>query len=449
MKKKILIGVGILAVLAAIVYANLNFTKTGGLSVTTEKIARRDLEAIVTASGTIQPIRSLNVGAESPGRVVDLQVHEGDIVKEGQFLLQVDPRNLQISADSMSAGLAAARSQIEETQRSLDNLKLQSLQAKAAFDRQEGLLKSSLTSREAYENAKSAYDMSKVGVAQAEQSIRTQETRLKQQEAGVQNAQYDLSKSRLTSPINGVVTKRSVELGEMVSGSQFSASNLITIADMSVVVAEIQVDETDIPNVRAGQVAKVTIDALPDQTFTAKVTEVGNSPIAASGASSGARATDFKVKVTLDKEIKGVRPGFTCTAVITTATRSKVISLPIQAGTVREMVIDEKGQIVRPPAGRAGQPPKPTTMAAATELKPGETRKEIEGVFLVKDGHAVFTPIKSGIAGDKYYEVLEGLKEGDEIITGPFASVRTLKDGDAVKSSGGVTPAGAPKPGSK
>ena len=121
MKKKILIGVGILAVLAAIVYANLNFTKTGGLSVTTEKIARRDLEAIVTASGTIQPIRSLNVGAESPGRVVDLQVHEGDIVKEGQFLLQVDPRNLQISADSMSAGLAAARSQIEETQRSLDN----------------------------------------------------------------------------------------------------------------------------------------------------------------------------------------------------------------------------------------------------------------------------------------------------------------------------------------
>src|SRR5580765_2861363 len=131
MKKKILIGVGILAVLAAVAYANLNFTKTGGLSVTTEKIARRDLEAIVTASGTIQPIRSLNVGAESPGRVVDLQVREGDVVKEGQFLLQVDPRNLQISADSQAAGLAAARSQIEETKRSRDNLKLQLAQSEA------------------------------------------------------------------------------------------------------------------------------------------------------------------------------------------------------------------------------------------------------------------------------------------------------------------------------
>jgi HlyD family secretion protein len=448
MKKKILIGVGILAVLAAIVYANLNFTKTGGLSVTTEKIALRDLEAIVTASGTIQPIRSMNVGAESPGRVVDLQVREGDTVTQGQFLLQVDPRNLQIQSDSQTAGLAAARSQIEETRRSLDNLKLQLTQSEANFKRQEGLYKSSLTSREIYENAQNDLNMKKGAVAQTEQSIKTQETRLKQTEASVQNAAYDLSKLRLTSPINGVVTKRNVELGEMVSGSQFSASNLLTIADMSVVVAEIQVDETDIPNVRAGQVAKVTIDALPDQTFTAKVTEVGNSPIAASGASSGARATDFKVKVTLDKEIKGVRPGFTCTAVITTATRAKVIALPIQAGTVREMVIDEKGQIVRPPAGRAGQPAKPT-MPAATELKPGETRKEIEGVLLMKDGHAVFTPIKTGIAGDKYYEVLEGLKEGDEIITGPFASVRTLKDGDAVKPSGGTTPAGAPKPGSK
>jgi HlyD family secretion protein len=445
--KKILIGVGILAVLGAIVYANLNFTKSGGLSVTSEKIARRDLEAIVTASGTIQPIRSLNVGSESPGRVVDLQVREGDIVKEGQFLLQVDPRDLQIMVDSQTAGLAAARSQIEETRRSLDSLRLQAAQAEAAFRRQEGLLKNSLASRETYENAKSAFDMATVAVKQAEQSINTQVTRLQQQEASVQNAQYDLSKSRLTSPINGVVTKRSVELGEMVAGSQFSASSLITIADMSVVVAEIQVDETDIPNVKAGQLAKVTIDAMPDQTFTAKVTEVGNSPMQASGAASTARATDFKVKVTLDKEIKGVRPGFTCTAVITTATRQQVVALPIQASTVREMVIDEKGQIVRPPAGRQGQPAKPAALASA-ELKPGETRKELEGVFVVQDGHAVFTPVKTGIAGDKYFEVLSGLKEGDEILTGPFASVRTLKDGDAVKPAG-TTPAGLPKPAGK
>src|SRR5579862_7023160 len=321
MAKKILIGLGIVAVLAAIVYANLTFTKSSGISVTTEKIQRRDLEAIVTASGTIQPVRSLNVGSESPGRVVDLQVNEGDFVKKDQFLLQVDPRDLQIMVDSQNAGLEAARSSIEETRRSLDSLRLQEAQAEAAFHRQEGLYKNSLTSRENYENAQSTYQVAKAGVAQAEQSIKTQETRLQQQQSSLQNAQYDLSKSRLTSPINGVVTKRSVELGEMVAGSTFSPSALITIADMSVVVAEIQVDETDIPNVRAGQPAKVTIDALPDQTFVGHVTEVGNSPMQASGAATTARATDFKVKVRLDKEIPTVRPGFTCTAVITTATQ--------------------------------------------------------------------------------------------------------------------------------
>src|SRR5579871_2342011 len=361
MTKKILIGVGIVAILAAIVYANLNFTKSSGITVTTEKIAKRDLEAIVTASGTIEPIRSMNVGAESPGRVVDLQVNEGDYVTKGQFLLQVDPRDLQIQADSQAAGLGAGQSSIEESKHNLESLKVQANQAEIAFHRQEQLLKSELTSRDAYDNAQSNYLMAKAAVAQATQSIQTQETRLKQQEAALANAQYDLSKSRVTSPINGIVTKRSVEFGEMVAGSTFSPSNLITIADMSVINAEVQVDETDIPNVHAGQTAKVTIDALPDQTFTGKVTEVGNSPMTAVGASTAARATDFKVKVTLDRTIPAVRPGFTCTAVITTATRQKVLSLPIQAATVREMVLNEKGEIVRPPAPRPGQSTRPTT----------------------------------------------------------------------------------------
>ena len=228
----------------------------------------------------------------------------------------------------------------------------------------------------------------------------------------------------------------------MVAGSTFSPSNLLTVADMSIVRAEIQVDETDIPNVKIGQPAKVTIDAIPDQTFTGKVTELGNSPIQATGASATTRATDFKVVVTLDKEIKGVRPGFTASAAITTATRQQATTVPIQAATVREMIVDKDGGIVRPEGpGRAGQGPVHRTAAPAptAELPPGQTRKEIEGVFVVRDGKAVFTPMKAGIAGEKYFEVLSGLKPGDEVITGPFASVRTMKDGDAVKVS--TTPA--------
>jgi HlyD family secretion protein len=210
---------------------------------------------------------------------------------------------------------------------------------------------------------------------------------------------------------------------------------LLTVADMSVIEAEVEVDETDIPTVRLGQVAKVTVDAIPEKTFTGKVTEIGNSPIQAAGqpGASSAQATNFKVVVTLDGEIPEVRPGFTCTAEITTATRQTALSVPIQALAVRELTRDPKGQIVREKKeterGRSAMP-----TASAQELPPGHTRKEEEGVFIVRDNRAEFVPVKTGIAGDKYFELLPGsLKESDQVITGPFASVRNLRDGDSVK----------------
>ncbi|HUL73161.1 MAG TPA: efflux RND transporter periplasmic adaptor subunit [Vicinamibacterales bacterium] len=432
--KKIVIGLIVVALLGAIAYANIAFTRTTGASVTAEKIEKRDLEAIVSASGTIQPVRQINVGAPAAGNVVELNVREGDTVKAGQVLMQIDPRNLAIQVDSQNQSLAAARSQLEETRRSIESAKAALTQSKAAYQRQEGLMKSGLTSREALESAQNDLTMRQAAVDQAEQSIKTQETRIKQQESLLQNAQYDLSKMRLVSPLDGIVTKRNVDIGEMVSGNQFQTVALITIADMSVIRAEIEVDETDIPNVTIGQPAKVTIDALPDKTFRGRVTEVGNSPIAAS-AGSTTRATNFLVKITIDDRVPNVRPGFTCTSTITTATRQKAISVPIQAMTLREVVLDEEGQIVHEPiAGARGAGPAPRRSAAgSTELKPGQTRKEIEGVFLVRDGHAVFSAVKTGIAGEKYFEVLDGLKEGDQVITGPFQSVRTMKDGDAVK----------------
>jgi HlyD family secretion protein len=431
--KKLLLGALLVLFIGAIGYANFVFKRDSGIEVTVEKIGRRDLEAIVSASGTIQPVQQVNVGAPAAGTVVDVQVHEGDVVTKGQFLMQIDPRNLQIQVDSQVASLAAARSQLEESRKSVESAKVALAQSQAEFNRQVGLMKNGLTSRQAYDSAQNDLKMKQAAVDQGEQSLKTQDTRIQQQDALLQNAQYDLSKVRIVSPISGVVIKRDVDVGEMVSGNQFQTMALLTVADMSVVRAEIQVDETDIPFVKVGQRAKVTIDALPDQTFMGTVTEVGNSPVQASGSSSTALATDFKVVVTLDHEIKNVRPGFTCTASITTATRQQALSVPIQSMAERELIVDAQGKVVPEPEPAPGV--RRPVAAAPADLPPGQSRKEIEGVFLVKNGHAVFTPVRTGIAGDKYFEVLGGLSAGDQVITGPFASVRTLKDGDAVKIS--------------
>jgi HlyD family secretion protein len=207
---------------------------------------------------------------------------------------------------------------------------------------------------------------------------------------------------------------------------------LLQIADMSIIEAEVEVDETDIPFVQLGQPAKIKIDALPDRTFTGKVTEVGNSPIVqAAAGQSGQTATNFKVTVTIDGQIPEVRPGFTCTADVTTATRAQAVSVPIQAMAVRELIYDAAGKIVpQPKADPKAKTPKPN---ASDPLPAGQKRKDTEGVFVIKDKTATFVPVKTGIAGDKYFEVLNGLKPGDEVITGPFNSVRDLKEGDAVR----------------
>ncbi len=403
------------------------------MEINVEKVAARDLEAVVSASGKIRPQRSVNVSAETMGKVVGLAVNEGDIVKAGQFLLQIDPRNLQTQVNRTGASLAAAQSQLAETRVSVENARTNLKVAQDNLERQRELIKNGLTPRETVDRAESDVKLRQSDLAAREQSVKTQETRIKQEEANVENAQFDLNKVRLVSPIAGIVTRRNIEEGEtVVVGTMNNAGTvLLTIADLSVIETEVEVDETDIPFIKLGQPALVTIDAIPDRKFPGKVTEVGNSAIQATGAAAATRATNFKVVVTLDGTIPDVRPGFTCTAVVTTATRQKVVSVPIQATTVREMVVNADGSIVREPAPTPGAPARRVT--APTELQPGQTRKEIEGAFLVTGGKAVFTPIKVGIAGEKYFEVLSGLKEGDEVVTGPFTSVRSLKDGDAVK----------------
>ena len=442
--KKILIGAGIVLILGAIAFANIKFKRNPGVAVNVEAIQKRNLEAIVSASGKIQAKLFVNISADTMGRVTNLAVNEGDRVKKGQFLLQIDPRNLRTRVESGEAALQAARSQAEQFRLALDSARASLKQAQDNHRRQQDLWKAGLTTREQLERAENELKMRQADLRTQEQQIETQKMRMDQERAALASAKYDLSKVRIESPLTGIVTRRNIEEGEtVVVGTMNNAGTvLLTIADMSVIEAEVEVDETDVPTVAIGQKAKITIDAMPGKTFTGRVTEIGNSPIQATGqAAAGQTATNFKVVLTVDGEIPDVRPGFTCTGEITTATRANVLSLPIQALAVRDVVRDPANKIVRANTEKNRTQRPRSTVVTAEELPPGQTRKEEEGVFVVRNNVAEFIPVKTGIAGDKYFEVVSGeIKDGDQVITGPFASVRNLKDGDTIKVQAPSTP---------
>jgi HlyD family secretion protein len=435
-RRSVFVAFAVIGLGAAVVGANLWFKKEKGLAVTTEVIKTRDLEAIVSASGKIQPKRLVNISAETAGRVVDLAVNEGDRVTKGQFLLQIDPKSLRTRVDSGEASLQAAAASLEQMRQAIETARVQLEQAKVNLKRQQDLWARQLATREALDKAENDFKSAESALQEREKTAKAQDSRIMQERAALESARYDLSKVRMESPIDGIVTRRNIQQGETaVIGTMNNAGTvLLTLADMSVIQAEVEVDETNIPTVRLGQIAKITIDALPDRTFRGHVTEIGNSPIQSTTtgtAAAGTQATNFKVVVVADEEIPEVRPGFTCTADITTAIRHHVISVPIPAVAVRELVYDSKGQIVREP--RRDRRRRTSEPSGSPELQPGQTRKETEGIFTVREGRAEFVPIKIGIAGDKYFEVLSGLKEGDQVITGPYNSVRNIADDDPVK----------------
>ena len=446
-RKNILITVAVILVGASLVGANLYFRRDNGVSVTTETIKTRDLEAIVSASGKIQPKRLVNITAETTGRVVNLAVNEGDRVRIGQFLLQIDPKTLRSRVDNSEASLEVASVSLDQMRQSVETAKVQLEQAKQTFARQQGLWKQQLTTRAELERAENDVKTAESSLQERDKSAKAQESRIMQERAALDSAKYDLTKVRIESPIDGIVTRRNIQEGEtaMIGTMNNAGTVLLTLADMAVIQAEVEVDETNIPNVKIGQTAKITIDAIPDKSFKGHVTEIGNSPIqAASGQTSSTQATNFKVVVVLDEKVPDVRPGFTCTSDITTATRKAVAAVPIPSVAVRELTFDANSQIVRETkdqkrrrrtsSGSGGNVVE--SVASAEELKPGQTRKETEGVFVVRDGKAKtveFVPIKMGIAGDKYFEVLQGLKPGDQVITGPYNSVRNIADGDPVR----------------
>ena len=434
-RKKVLIGILILVVAGGLVWANFAFKKTEGPTVTVEAIKTRKLESIVSASGRIRARRTVNITSEVSGKVMKVGVEEGDRVKAGQFLLQVDPRNVRNRLQVSESSLEQTKIALQQARQSLENAKVSLKLAQDELARQQRLDRDKLATRQALEQAQDNVKLRTGDVRNAEQAISTAEQRIKSQLADLSNAEHDLSRVTIQSPIDGLVTRRNVEEGEtaVVGFTNNPSVVMLVVSDMSIIEAEIEVDETDIPNVKLGQRTKITIDALPDRTFTAKVTEIGNSPISTSAAGAVRQAINFKVIVTLDGEIPEVRPGFTCTADITTADRENAVAVPIQALAVRELTFDPQGKVVKPPAPEKGRRPSSGGVEAA-ELKPGFTKKETEGVFLVdKDSKVQFVQVKTGVAGDKYFEVLDGLKVGDRVVTGPFASVRNLSDGTIVK----------------
>ena len=437
-RKNVLITLVIVLIGAGVVAASLYYRWDTGLTVTTDVIKARDLEAVVSASGKIQPKRLVNISADTPGRVVDLAVNEGDRIKKGQFLLQIDPRSLRTRVDSGTASMQAAQLSLDQMRQSIETASVQIEQARQTLKRQQDLWSRQLTTREALDKATNDVKAAESALQERQRAADAQASRVKQERAGLDNARYDLSKVRIESPIDGIVTRRNIQEGETaVVGTMNNAGTvLLTLADMSAIQAEIEVDETNIPSVQFGQKATILIDAIPDRTFKGHVTEIGSSPIQATGTGTGnatAQATNFKVVVVLDELVPDVRPGFTATADIVTATRTAVVAAPIPAVAVRELIHEANGQIVRAPRTdqRLARTVEPTAVAA--ELEPGQTRKETEGVFVLRGGRAEFVPIKVGIAGDRYFEVLSGLKAGDQVITGPYNSVRRMIDGDEVK----------------
>ncbi|MES1164764.1 MAG: efflux RND transporter periplasmic adaptor subunit [Verrucomicrobiota bacterium] len=432
-RNNVLVGLAVVLALGGAAGGVVYYRREKPLVVSTETIRRRDLEAVVSASGKIQPKRLVNISADTPGRVVNLAVNEGDRVSVGQFLLQIDPRSLRTRVDSSAASLQANQLLLDQMRQAVQSARVQVEQAQQTLKRQQDLWNKQLTPRDAYDKAVNDVKAAESALQERGRAAESQNSRIQQEQASLESARYDLSKVRILSPIDGIVTTRNIQEGEtaVVGTMNNPGTVLLKLADMSIIQAEIEVDETSIPSVRFDQRARVTIDALPDRAFKGHVTEIGNSPIQTTTTSTATQATNFKVVIVLDEPVPDVRPGFTCTADITTGTRKDVVSVPIPAVAVRELVYDASGAIVKPPRSDTRRPV--GQLAPTAELQPGQTRKETEGVFVLREGRAEFVPVKVGIAGDRYFEVLTGLSGGEQVITGPYNSVRGMADGDRVR----------------
>jgi HlyD family secretion protein len=474
-KKKIWIGVGAVVALTAIIYFSIKATSKEEVLVQTSKASRRDvLKAKVSASGEIRAKEFIDLQTEIAGVVTEVPVREGDSVKKGDILLKIDPIQTEAETASIRAQFDAANSdaraqefQIMNAEANLlrDEASLRSARAELeqaesnngrsqnTFKRKQQLHEDGLVSREEYEAAmadakvaKAQLDMARARVSQGETQVKIARNNIEQMQtahmasssrakssgANLTRANDQLKKTTLYSPLTGVITQLLVEKGERAVPGIMSnpQATLMTIADLSVIQAELKVDETDVINLQIGNPATVKVDAMPDMTFDGEVTEIGNSPIKSTTGATTQEAKDFKVIVTVKNPSIKLRPGMSCTGDIITATKSNVLVVPIQALTIREVEVDKDGKYKQPDLKQ-----KKAAGVAQADTNTDKTRKkELEGLFVVNSEKvARFRPVKTGITGESEIEVIENLKDGEEVVSGSFQTLRTIKDGAAVK----------------
>jgi HlyD family secretion protein len=377
-----------------------------------EKVQKRDLTAYVTASGQVQPHTKVDVASDVSGRIVKLSVKEGDVVTKGQFLLQIDPATYQADVQREAAAVASAKADLARAKANLD-------QSANAYRRSAEIVKTNaaLISAEQLEELKTTVDVNTALFQAAQHQV-------DQNNAALQNSNSLLAKTTILAPMNGRITKLAVQQGETAVPGTFSKDQalLLTISDMSVLETKVKVDETDVARLHVGDTAQVLIDAFPDTTFRGKVTEIAHSSVTAGTTTTGSsdQAVDYEVRVQLLDPPIDTRPDFSATAKIVWDSRKAVLSIPIIALTVREHEANENRD------------------SAAVALGKKATKdialKDVEGVFVVgKDSKVTFRPVKVGIPGEEYFEVLSGLQEGETVVAGSYQAIRTLHDSTTVK----------------
>lgn len=379
--------------------------------VTTKEVVRKDLVARVTCNGRVEARKKVELSAPIAGQIVNLAVREGDRVSKGDFLLQIDRVALQASADSSKAALEALFSDRDAARANLERSRIEHDKAKASYD-------SGIIPEMDYERARTDFEA-------AQANLQALERRIEQARATFVGAKDTLDKTTITAPMAGVVTRLSVEEGEVaVIGTMNNPGTvLMTISDLSVIEAVMEVDETDVPQVALGQEAVILIDAYPDRTFEGVVTEVGSSPISEqTGATEG---IDFEVKIQIEDPPADLKPGLSVTADIVTERRDGVLAVPLQALALRDM--ENPDEAVEDPDPGAEAPRRRASSVAARA-------RDQEGVFVLEEeGSVRFAPIETGIMGELDIEAISGVEEGAVIVTGPFRVLRTLKSGDRVR----------------
>jgi HlyD family secretion protein len=387
-----------------------------------EEVTRRDLVATVTASGNIRARQAVDISADVMGRIIELNVEEGEEVTQGEILLRIDPSQPEAAVSRNQAALSQAQAQVAQQRANL-------VRAQRDFDRATALRTrdSTLVSPQQVDDAETNLEVAQSLFAAAEHGV-------SQAQAGLEEAQDQLFKTIIRAPISGKVTRLNVEEGEtVVIGTMNNPGSLIlTVSDLSVVEAVMEVDETDVPEISLGDSAVVELDAFPGERFTGRVTEIGNSAIVPPSQTAGTGQTaaiDFEVVITLDDSDVPLRPDLSATADIITALREDVLTIPIISLTIREEegAEGEANEAASEDESRDQRPEGPV----AREGRP----EDIEGVFVVQDGTATFTPVEVGITGQEYFEIISGVEEGDTVVAGPYQRIRDLTNGDPVRSA--------------